>query len=389
MARSAQVQADDVENEVEEVSLRETIESARDEVIDAQAAEREPQAEGTEVPSGPVRDDSGRFTRRAPADKTGEPGDSVAAAGAQAEPQPTQAVVQGADAVNAPAGTAAPVSDLAPQGWTPAAKAQWTKLPPEIRAEVSRRETEMHRALSRQDQERTFGREFAEIANQNAAVIQRAGVSPARIFSDFLGIMNTLANGDPATKAALLRDVALRNGLDMRALVGMPQPGQAPNLPNPGAPAPAQAVIPPELRQVATEWAQFKQTQERERFEKEQREQQATLDEIVAFRAQPKARFFDAVKDQMVALLQAGAAQTLEDAYDQAIWTRPDIRSIIQTEEQAKAQAAEARRQHAQRARHKGGSVRGGSGGVASGEAPARSLREELQANFAEARSRV
>jgi hypothetical protein len=274
-------------------------------------------------------------------------------------------------------------------------KAEWPKLPAPVRAEITRREGEMHKALTVQDEQRTYGRQFAEISQANSDVIMRAGVHPLRLYQDFLGIMKVLGGNDNNSKAALLRDVALRNGLDMRSLLGMPQPpaGAQPNpRPQPGANGqPPAVVIPPHIEQMAQQWAQFQADNQRQAQEKEYREQQETYQEIVDFRAQPDAPYFDAVKDQMVALLQAGAASTLKDAYDQATWARPDIRALRQQAEQKATQDAEAKRLRVQNARAKGGSVRGGSGSVASGggDGANRSLREELQHNFADARSRV
>jgi hypothetical protein len=399
MARAAQVTADDLEDgtheETPEPTLRETIEAARDSVIDAQVEDREAPPEGEA--SGPVRDNSGRFTRRAAtaegAESTVSNKNAPSATAANGVDRSGESAPVGSQ--QQPLGAAAPPagvdSTLAPQGWTPSAKAKWASLDPEIKAEVSRREQETHRALSRQDDERGWGKNFAEISQRHAAIIQRAGVHPLRIYEDFLGIMNTLANGDPGTKAALIRDVAIRNGLDLRMLAGMQVPaGQNPNPQPPNAAAPQQVQLPPEIRQWGQEWQQFKQQQQQQAQEKEQREQQETFNEIVAFRSKPEARFFDAVKDQMVALLQVGAVQTLEDAYAQAIWTRPDIREVLQKEEAQKRDAIAARRARTEAARLKGGSVRGGAvSQAAEGGSPDRSLREELQANFAEARARV
>jgi hypothetical protein len=252
----------------------------------------------------------------------------------------------------------------------------------------------MHRALTAHDEQRTYGRQFAEISQANSDVIMRAGVHPLRLYQDFLGIMKVLGGNDSNSKAALLRDVALRNGLDMRALLGMPQsaPGnQVPaNQPRPNG-APPQVVIPPHIEKMAQEWAQFQSDNQRKAQETELQQQQDTYQEIVDFRAQPDAPYFDAVKDQMVALLQAGAAFTLKEAYDQATWARPDIRALRQQEEQRAAQAAEAKRQRVQNARAKSGSIRGGSGSAPppGGDPANRTLRQELEAGFADARSRV
>lgn len=393
MARAAKAVADDIEEPEHEPTLRETIESARDDIAAREVAEAAGEGgagEGAAAGSGDVpnvgapgelvRDEHGRFTRREVQTQGTPQTDSASASGGSAPAATGTSGAQPAAASPAPAASTL----LAPQGWTPGAKAKWAALPEDIRAEITRREADMHRTITRQDQERDMGRQFAEVAQAHQDIIGRSGVTPARFFGDVMGAMRTLQGGDPAQKAGLIRDLIMRNQVDARLI-----------FPNPNAPAPqpgaqpGPAVIPQPVMQMANEWNQFKTERAREAQEREQRQQQEILDEIVAFRSKPEARFFDAVNDQMVALLQGGIATSVEEAYNQAIWTRPDIRAVLAQEEtQARAQA-EQKRLAALNARRKGGSVKGGVGSASTGEAPNRSLREELQANFADARSRV
>lgn len=257
------------------------------------------------------------------------------------------------------------------------------------KAAIQRREQDFHRQLTKHDEERAFGRSFAEIAQQHQSVINRTGVAPQRIFHDFLTIMNVLGGNDIQAKAGILRDVAVRHGLTPQQMWGgapiqNPQPGPSGQQPSPQA-----MQLPPPVLQMTQEWNEFKQRQEQQQRESVQREEQETYNEIVAFRSKPEARFFDHVKDHMVAMLQAGAATNLEEAYSQAIWARPDIRNILQSEADQARQQAEQRRMQAANARLKGGSVRGGSGSMAPAEGQNRTLREEIQANLREAQSRI
>lgn len=362
-ARAQEIADDVVETEVEP-TLRETIEAARDEVVERHDTEL---VAAGETPTG--RDASGRFTKR------------------EAEAAEAPAVAQAAPMASAVATAQPPPPEstalLAPNSWTPAAKAKWAALDPELRAEINRREQEVHKTIARQDEERQIGNQFNTLSQQHQAVIQRSGVPPIRIFQDFLGIMGILQGTDMAAKAAVVRDVARLNGLDLRAVVG-----QAPNVQAPSQPGatPPQAVIPPEIQQMHREWEARKQQDAAQAQQRTQQQERETYDEIVAFRSKPEARFFDAVQPHMIGLLSSGAATSLEEAYNAAIWARPDIRDILQKEAAAAAAVTQASRQRAQQARVKSGSVRGGSGSVTPG-APDRTLREELQHNLAEARA--
>jgi phage antirepressor YoqD-like protein len=286
---------------------------------------------------------------------------------------------------------------LAPNSWSAQAKAEWAALSPTIRAEIARRETEVHRTLTRQDEERQLGNQINEVVRQNQDFFQRAGVTPQRLFTDYLNISKVLGGNDINAKAQLLRQAALQNGIDLRALAAMGQPRNVSANTQPGAQPPPQGsqpipfhLLPPEMQQLYRDNQERTAREQREAQERTQREEQQTYEQIVAFRSQPKARFFDAVRDQMVALLNGGAAPTLEEAYEQACWMRPDIRDILLKEQTEAKNAEEARRAATINARRKGISVRGGAGSHVETAPPDRSLREELKANFAEAqRQRV
>ena len=93
----------------------------------------------------------------------------------------------------------------------------------------------------------------------------------------------------------------------------------------------------------------------------------------------------------MAALLKDGLAKDLQDAYDQAVYARPDIRSTLLEQQLAEKEAkrvADAKAK-ADAARKASGSVTGSPGATAPSKSnvPERSLREELVANLAAARN--
>ena len=375
MAKAAPAVADEVEAPEAEPTLRETLEAARDEVLAAQEPAAEaaaPAAAQADAPTGEgrPRDQSGRFAPKEP---------PAAAAASSVTPSAAAAPAPGAAEAPQP-------STLAPQFWTAAGKAIWKEVPEAARQEILRREREAASQASRFDDERQLARQFSEITGKHQAIVARTGQHPLQVYEGFLGIMSVLQGSDPASKAALIRDVAMRNGIDLRTLAGASP--NSPTAPNgaPSAPAPA---LPPEIVQTAREWQEFKTKQQRDQEAQARAEQEKVLQDIADFRAKPEAEFFDAVKDQMIAMLNAGTAQTLDDAYNAAIWTRPDIRQVLLDRQNAAASTAAKQAEAARKARLKGGSIRGGSGSVPDGAPQNRSLREELQANFAEARSRL
>jgi nitric oxide reductase activation protein len=88
----------------------------------------------------------------------------------------------------------------------------------------------------------------------------------------------------------------------------------------------------------------------------------------------------------MAALIGQGAAKDLQDAYEQAVWARPDTRATLlaqQRAEEEQKRRAEAK-QKAEDARRKSVSITGGPGNTANSSAPeGRSIRDELSAAIA------
>lgn len=390
--------ADDVEDTTpEEPSLRDQIEDARDEYLAEHELENRGEAPaGAEARTDRTRDEHGRFIPRdqRAADPAAATTQQQPAAGQQSAPQGQPQA--GATGQNPAAPNGLENNALvAPNSWTPAAKAEWAALPAGIKAEITRREQDVARTLTRHDEERQLGNAFNQVYQQNLDFFQRAQVHPLKLMNDYIGISKILGGSDINAKAQLIYHAARTNGIDLQALARMQPGGQAQRAGAPGQPPqPAQVsqqvALPPVVQQALSRIDAFEQNQQRIAQETEQRQQQETYEEIVSFRSQPESRFFDAVKDHMVALLESGATSNLKDAYDAAIWARPDIRTILLNEQKAAAASAQNRARKVSTARDRGSSVRGGSGSMQQSTPADRTLREELQHNLAEAqRARV
>lgn len=396
MSAAEKVVADDIEP-TPEPSLREQIESARDEVIDSQV-----EAGDVEVKEGErARDAPGRFTRgeksdtrqtRVPDPRSAEPRTPAADSARGADPRKVPGEPGGTQPT--PGTPPQPAVEQPPQGWTPAAKAQWSALPDWARAEISRRETETHRAITAQDEVRRVGNDFMRVATQHAPLIQARGGNPVALFNEFLGILNTLQSSDPTQRAAVFRDLAARNGADLRALLPQPPSGEQPTPPQ--NPAQPQAPIHPGVLQMTQEWnafkrqqAEYQQRQQVEARQREEAEQQATTAEIMEFRSKPEHTHFDTVKGLMTSLLMSESASNLEEAYQLAVKAHPETSKILAAEAAAKAQAEAAAREKARQAKLKSGSIRGGAGNVPEVTGSKGSVRDDLRAAFDSVRGRV
>lgn len=375
-----------VADETPEPTLREQLESARDEVV----ARQEKGDEGHEPTTaqepaesratGRARDAGGKFTRAETAPETGS-GPS------NAGPSDTAVAPSSAPTGAAVVPQQGPVALPPPNGWKAEEKALWAKVPPEVQHIIDRRERDVARKISEQDETRLVGNQFMAAANEYAPIIQARGGNPVGLFREFLGIMHQLHTSDPANRANIFRSLAAQNGVDLRAFGIQPQPGAAaPNQPN----VPIDQLI---QQQVNERFQAWNKQQEQQR---EQAEMQATNSEIEAFRSKVDAQgqlaypYFDHVTSLMASILSGGAASTLEEAYQLAVKAHPETSQLLTQAQQASEKAKEEARQRAEKARRKAGSLRTGPGSAPQANGAAnRSIRDELKAAFEEARGRV
>jgi hypothetical protein len=331
--------------------------------------------------SNRARDERGRFTA---AKETATTVTSTTTSAATSEStgaaRATDRPAAAATASETPAAGASVAAEIpAPQSWTAVAKAKWNEIPAEVRAEISKRESDVHRQFTRIDEERQFARQMQQTLAPFAETIRAEGGNVHEIIQNVLNTARALRTADPQVKGQMLLNVARQYGADLQAA------------------AQQQAAVPPHVVQMQSELHQLRNyvqqqqaSQQQQQAAAQQAEQARVESEIETFRSDPKHPHFDTVRGVMAALIQSGEAANLDTAYSMAVYARPDIRNSLLAEQTAQANAAVAVQQKAQNARRKGSSVRGGPGGstaaAASGD---RSLREELAAAMEEARGRV
>jgi hypothetical protein len=191
-----------------EESLRDTLEQAFEAEPTDEVAARDQAAEG-EASEAKPRDQHGRFAR-----------------GAQT---PQEAATQPAQGVATPA--AAP--DLKPPAsWTPQAREDWAALPPRVKAEVHRRESEANRVVQDAAQARNFVQSFENVVRPYEMFIRAENSNPLQAVQNMLQTAAELRVGTPISKAQLVAGIIQNFAIDVQALddilVGkMPQGGAA------------------------------------------------------------------------------------------------------------------------------------------------------------------
>lgn len=268
--------------------------------------------------------DAGKDPAQAPAPPAGTPP-------APPPPDPTKPPVD----PNAPP----PSSEIPfPKTWKQELNEKWAGLDPTVKAEIARREEDMHRGLEGYKADANFGRAMGEALKPYAAAIQQHNVNPVQLFSNLLNAHNTLAFAAPEQKAAFLRQIATEYGIALPAADGL----DPPSTPYADAQVTALQTEVNNLKSQLAGFTQQAQTAERNRI----------TAEIEAFAKDPANKHFDDVAGEIALLVKADPKLTLKDAYEKALYLNPVVRAKIESEKAAAAAAAkaEADRKHAEAA---------------------------------------
>lgn len=218
-----------------------------------------------------------------------------------------------------------------PSSWTAAAKAEFAKASPVIQQEVLRREQQMHDGIAQYKEKATFADTMQKAIAPYEQTIRSLGVAPEVAISALLSADHQLRYGSPAEKMQSLAQIAKSYGVDISQ--GIPEQQQ----------------LDPNIQYLQTELQSTKQQLNEFLTAQQQREQMELNSQIE--RAKQGKEHFDTVREEMAALLRAGTAKDIDEAYDMAVWARPDLRQALlskQIEEklaaEAQARAAEAKK---------------------------------------------
>jgi hypothetical protein len=323
-----------------------------------------------------ARDEKGRF-----APKTGETPETTTETPAAAAPEkaaPAPAISDPGKTVD-PSEPASQPTIAAPQSWSPAAKAEWTKLPEAIRKEVAKREADVTRGFQQYAERVKSVEPVIQALEPVRQAMELNGVQPAQYVQRLVAAEQFLQR-DPG---AALKWLADQYGVPLGAQTQQAQGAeQAPaSDPHIAALVQRQQQLEAHIQSVMQE----RQTEAQRRAEAERTDLHRTVE---TFAADPAHLYFENVRGEMAALLQVGRAADMKQAYEMACWANPEVRAqILRQEDEKRAEAArqdEARKRDEQakkaaEARKLAGiNVRGS--GASLSPSRARNLDETLEA---------
>jgi hypothetical protein len=255
-----------------------------------------------------------------------------------------------------------PAADVAPAAWKDDAKAQWGKLDPSLKAEITRREREITVGLQRAGDARKFGDSIMGEFAPYAEILQQEGATPQAAIRALLETSYTLRYGSPEHKQALFMSLAQQYGIDLKRQID------------------------PEKARL--EWQADSRTinDARAGTQQQVRLQQEVQTELEQFVNAPGHEYYERVRPAMAGLLTSGGAANLQDAYDRACWADPQVRVALQQAADIARAASQSKNRNALAA------VNGAPGAVAvtptAGADPSK-LREFLEAQFTSPGGRV
>lgn len=205
----------------------------------------------------------------------------------------------------------------APSSWSPKVRESWGSLPEDIRKEIIRREEDGVKGVRKLQEDFAPVRQFADHLSPFVQEANSMGVNPAQYIGNVMTAERSLRAGDPNARFEALLGIADQYGIPLRQYLSGSEGAQAGKVPQGQA-------LPPEVLRELQEARQFRQ----QMMEQQQNQQTQSLNsQIEEFKQNNE--FFEDVRDIMAGLVESGAAKGLKDAYEQAIWVHPEVRSVM------------------------------------------------------------
>lgn len=221
----------------------------------------------------------------------------------------------------------------APASFSPQMREEFKQLSPAMQAQINKREQDWDNHLRSTNDERQFVKNIMDTMEPYREHLVASNLHPATVMKDLLGQVYTMRVGSAEQKAQVVSNIIKGYGVDINTLAKMLD-----GTTTQSQSAPANDQYMQEIQAIKQQLAQRTAQENQVRQQQQNAEQQKYANEVQAFMNDPKNEFFGDVHPIMQSLLANGQAQTLQDAYERAIWAHPDVRQLLQQRQQADAQ---------------------------------------------------
>ena len=197
----------------------------------------------------------------------------------------------------------------APRTWRKEAAEAFAALPDVIKAEVLKREEDIHKGIGQYKEDATYAQRIKGMIQPYAETFRQAGVDPMVQVQDLLGAHITLSTKGPEERLQAFAQLANDYGVDLGELLDV------------GTNTPPEVLsLRQELNSLKSTLANVSQTQ----LGAKQAEVAASVE---TFAKDPANQYFDEVANDIAVLLERGVVETLAEAYEKAVWMNPAVRA--------------------------------------------------------------
>lgn len=211
-----------------------------------------------------------------------------------------------------------------PQSWKPLVREKWAGLPPEVKAEIVRREKQIEGGLKEASHARQFAEQFSEVVKPFASRYAATQTPPLQVVQNLMRADYILSTAPAVARAQYMAKMIQDYGVDIAAL-DQALSGQTPTEPQ-GQPPNIQPQIEQLLNQRLAPIQQFLQQQQ----QNEQKKVQTTIEQMA--NNPTKYPHFDDVREDMADLIEIssrrGVYLSLDQAYTRAVASNPELSEL-------------------------------------------------------------
>jgi len=346
-----------------EDTLRDDLNSALESIGNESGREEEPAVEPVGADSGGHHSDS---------DNSYSGGDTGGSAPADI-PEPHN----GGSGDDLPVSGGAPVAAnsagtglKAPAGWTPQQREQWSKVPPDLQAHITARETEMATNIAGTSESRGTHDRMQKLGQSYAPIMAAEGVSdPVQAAEGLFQTASQLRMGNAQQKAQTIANLINHYGVDVgtldNALVGKNEPAP-------------QTEMEQMLDQKMQPFNQMMQMLEQAKTTSAEQVKTQAAQAVQEF--SHNAEFLGDVRNDMADLIDMaharGVEMPLQEAYNKAVALNPEITKVLEQRKLMGGNTAIKAKQAA------ASSLNGRRSGVTAKPAGGGNLRDDLLSAF-------
>lgn len=206
-----------------------------------------------------------------------------------------------------------------PASWSPVARETWANVPKEARDEIAKREQQTQSALQESAQARNFSNAFGDMAQRYTGFISANSGNPLQEVEGLLQTASIMQNGTQVQKAQMAADLIKNFSIDISTLDDV-LVGQAP-----------QEEVPDAVSQRLNQLEGYFKQQQQQQHAAVQQQQAVVAQEVNEFIATHE--FAPDVRTTMADFMdiadRTGQPISLDEAYNRALVTRPDLQQII------------------------------------------------------------